>query len=186
MSHPKRAITRDIRTRRPKRVGREAAELEAQAWPESTVKVRDAMSRPVVIFRQDMTLGAAVKAMRTRKIRHAPVVNDKGGLVGIVTDRDLRQAVLEPALAEEMEALSRTLRTRTVKDVMTWGVTTVKPETEIREADRLMHSNKIGALPVMQNGKVAGMLTSSDVLKTLIQILDEGVVSKPGRWGSED
>jgi acetoin utilization protein AcuB len=186
MSHPKRAITRDIRTRRPKRVGREAAELEAQAWPESTVKVRDAMSRPVVIFRQDMTLGAAVKAMRTRKIRHAPVVNDKGGLVGIVTDRDLRQAVLEPALAEEMEALSRTLRTRTVKDVMTWGVTTVKPETEIREAARLMHSNKIGALPVMQNGKVAGMLTSSDVLKTLIQILDEGVVSKPGRWGSED
>jgi acetoin utilization protein AcuB len=85
-----------------------------------------------------------------------------------------------------MEALSRTLRTRTVKDVMTWGVTTVKPETEIREAARLMHSNKIGALPVMQNGKVAGMLTSSDVLKTLIQILDEGVVSKPGRWGSED
>jgi acetoin utilization protein AcuB len=186
MSHPKRAITRDIRTRRPKRVGREAAELEAQAWPESTVKVRDAMSRPAVIFRQDMTLGAAVKAMRTRKIRHAPVVNDKGDLVGIVTDRDLRQAVLEPALAEEMEALSRTLRTRTVKDVMTWGVTTVKPETEIREAARLMHSNKIGALPVMQNGKVAGMLTSSDVLKTLIQILDEGVVSKPGRWGSED
>jgi CBS domain-containing protein len=98
MSHPKRAITRDIRTRRPKRVGREAAELEAQAWPESTVKVRDAMSRPAVIFRQDMTLGAAVKAMRTRKIRHAPVVNDKGDLVGIVTDRDLRQAVLEPAL----------------------------------------------------------------------------------------
>jgi acetoin utilization protein AcuB len=186
MSHPKRAITRDIRTRRPKRVGREAAELEAQAWPESTVKVRDAMSRPAVIFRQDMTLGAAVKAMRTRKIRHAPVVNDKGDLVGIVTDRDLRQAVLEPALAEEMEALSRTLRTRTVKDVMTWGVTAVKPETEIREAARLMHSNKIGALPVMQNGKVAGMLTSSDVLKTLIQILDEGVVSKPGRWGSED
>jgi acetoin utilization protein AcuB len=160
--------------------------LEAQAWPESTVKVRDAMSRPAVIFRQDMTLGAAVKAMRTRKIRHAPVLDDKGGLVGIVTDRDLRQAVLEPALAEEMEALSRTLRTRTVKDVMTWGVTTVKPETEIREAARLMHTNKIGALPVMQNGKVAGMLTSSDVLKTLIQILDEGVVSKPGRWGSED
>jgi CBS domain-containing protein len=119
------------------------------------------MTRPAVIFRQDMVLGAAVKAMRTRKIRHAPVVNDKGGLVGIVSDRDLRQAVLEPALAEEMEALSRTLRTRTLKEVMTWGVTTVKPETEIREAARLMHTNKIGALPVIQNGKVAGMLSST-------------------------
>ena len=120
MSRPKRAITRDIRTRRPKRVGQEVAELEAQGWPESEVKVKNAMSRPAVIFRQDMTVGAAVKAMRARKIRHAPVRHDKGTLVGIVTDRDLRQAVLEPALAEEMESLSRTLRTRTLKDIMTW------------------------------------------------------------------
>ncbi len=185
MSHPKRAITRDIRTRRPKRIGREAAELEALAWPETAVRVREAMTRPAVTFRQEMTVGAAVKAMRARKIRHAPVVNDKGALVGIVTDRDLRQVVLEPALAEEMQTLSQTLRTRTVKEVMTWGVITAKPETEIRQAARLMHSNKIGALPVLEHGKVVGMLTGSDVLKTLIQILDEGVVSKPGRWGSE-
>jgi CBS domain-containing protein len=48
------------------------------------------------------------------------------------------------------------------------------------------HSNKIGALPVIEHGKVVGMLTGDDVLRALIQILDEGVVSKPGRWGSED
>ena len=185
MSHPKRAITREIRTRRPKRVGRQAEDLEAQAWPEGEVRVRDAMTRPAVIFRQDMKLGAAVKAMRARKIRHAPVVNDKGALIGIVTDRDLRQAVLEPALADEMEVLDRTLAARSVKDLMTWGATTVKPETDIREAARLMHVNKISALPVMRHGRVAGMLTSSDVLKALIQILDEGVVSKPARWAAE-
>jgi acetoin utilization protein AcuB len=186
MSRPKRAITRDIRTRRPKRGGRESAELDDLTWPETTVRVKDAMTRPAVVFRGEMTVGAAVKAMRARKIRHAPVVDEKGALVGIVTDRDLRQAVLEPALAEEMEALSQTLRTRPVKDVMTWGVTTVKPETGIREAARLMHANKIGALPVIQQGRVAGMLTGSDVLKALIQILDEGVVSKPSRRGRED
>lgn len=185
MSHPKRTITRDIRTRKPKRVGREAEELETLEWPESAVRVKDVMTRPAVTFREEMTVGAAVKAMRARKIRHASVVDAKGGLIGIVTDRDLRQVVLEPALAEEMAALSRTLATRTVKDVMTWSVITVKPETEIREAARMMHTNKIGALPVIQNGRVAGMLTGSDVLKTLVQILDEGVVSKPGRWGSE-
>ena len=185
MSHPKRAITRAIRTRRPKRVGREAAELEALAWPERAIRVRDVMTRPAVIFREEMTVGAAVKAMRTRKIRHAPVVGAKGALAGIVTDRDLRQAVLEPALAEEMQTLSQALGTRTVKDVMTWGPITVKPETEIREAARLMHSNKIGALPVIQHGRVAGIVTGSDVLKALIQILDEGMLSKPGRWGTE-
>lgn len=186
MSRPKRAITRDIRTRRPKRGRAETAELEDMTWPETTVRVKDVMTRPAVVFRGEMTVGAAVKAMRARKIRHAPVVDDKGALVGIVTDRDLRQAVLEPALAEEMQALSQTLRTRPVKDVMTWGVTTVKPETEIREAARLMHTNKLGALPVIQQGRVAGMLTGSDVLKALIRILDEGVVSKPARWGRED
>ena len=185
MSHPKRAITREIRTRRPKRVGREAAELETLVWPETSVRVKDVMTRPAVTFRQEMTVGAAVTAMRARKIRHAPVDDEKGALIGIVTDRDLRQVVLEPALAGEMEALSRTLRLRTVKEVMTWGVTQVRPETEIRQAAGVMHSNKIGALPVVEHGKVVGMLTGSDVLKTLIQILDEGVLSKPGRWGSE-
>jgi acetoin utilization protein AcuB len=186
MSRPKRAITRDIRTRRPKRGGRETAELEAMTWPEATILVRDVMTRPAVIFRGEMTVGAAVKAMRARKIRHAPVVDDKGALVGIVTDRDLRQAVLDPVLSEEMEGLSQTLRMRPVKDVMTWGVITAKPETGIREAALLMHTNKIGALPVVQQGRVAGILTASDVLKALVRILDEGVVSKPTRWGREE
>jgi len=185
MSRPKRAITRDVRSRQPKRRGRETAELEALTWPETTVRVSDVMTRPAVIFRGEMTVGAAVNAMRARKIRHAPVVDDKGALVGIVTDRDLRQAVLEPAVAEEMEALGQTLRRRPVKDVMTWGVITAKPGTGIREAARLMHVNKIGALPVLEHGRVAGMLTGSDVLKALIRILDEGVVSKPARWGRE-
>ena len=179
MSHPKRAITRDIRTRRPSE-----SDVRRRSWSPCLARKHDKgqgrHDPPAVIFHQDMTVGAAVKAMRTRKIRHAPVINDKGALVGIVTDRDLRQAVLEPALAEEMQALSRTLRTRTVKDVMTWGAITVKPETEIRQAARLMHSNKIGALPVIQNGRVAGIVSGHDVLKTLIQILDEGVLSSPG------
>ncbi|HET7874388.1 MAG TPA: CBS domain-containing protein [Methylomirabilota bacterium] len=48
-----------------------------------------------------------------------------------------------------------------------------------------MHDNKIGALPVVEHGRVVGMLTGSDVLKTVIQMLDEGVVSRPSRWGAE-
>jgi CBS domain-containing protein len=185
MRHPKRAIPRDIRTRRPKRVGREPAERETAAWPEAVVRAGDVMSRPVTTFRQDMTVGAAVKAMRQRKIRHAPVVDDKGGLIGIVTDRDLRQAILEPAIREAFGELARTMNTLTVKDVMTWVVITVKPETEIREAARLMHANTFGALPVVANGKLVGMLTGSDVLKSFVQMLDEGMVSRPSRWGAE-
>jgi acetoin utilization protein AcuB len=185
MRHPKRAITRDIRSRKPKRSGAEAAELEALTWPEAAIRVRDVMTRPVTTFRQEMTVGAAVKAMRARKVRHAPVVDDKGALVGIVTDRDLRQVILEPAVQEELEALGRALSTRTVKDVMTWGPMTAKPETTIREAAQIMHANKIGALPVVDRGRIVGMLTGSDVLTALIRIIDEGVVSKTARWGLE-
>ena len=185
MRHPKRAITRDIRTRRPKRVGREAAERTVATWPEAAVRAADVMSRPVTTFRQDMTVGAAVKAMRQRKIRHAPVVDDKGALIGIVTDRDLRQAVLEPAMREAFAELAQAVNALTVKEVMTWVVITVKPETGIGEAARLMHANKFGALPVVANGKLVGMLTGSDVLRSFVQILDEGMLSRPARVGAE-
>jgi acetoin utilization protein AcuB len=159
--------------------------MDEQAWPEESIRARDVMSRTVVTFRQEMTVGAAAKAMRARRIRHAPVVDDKGALVGIVTDRDLRQAILEPAIHERLADLAHTLRGLPVRDVMTWGVITARPETGIREVARVMHENKIGALPVVERGKVVGMLTGSDVLKSLVRMLDEGVLSKAGRWGAE-
>jgi acetoin utilization protein AcuB len=185
MKRPKQAITRDIRTRRPKRASREAEERDVAAWPDTAIRVADVMSRPVTAFRSEMTVGAAVKAMRARKIRHAPVLDDHGALMGVVSDGDLRQVVLAPSVLEEIEALGNTLNVRTLKEVMTWGPITVTPATTIRDAARLMHGNKLGALPVVEHDRVVGMLTGSDVLKTLVRIIDEGVVSKPARWGVE-
>ena len=184
MAHPKRAITRDIRTRRPKRTPRAADEQAVLGWPEDTVRVGDVMTRPVTTFRAEMTVGAAVKAMRARKIRHAPVL-DTSGALGIVSDGDLRQVILDPAILGEFEGLGKALSLRTLRQVITWDPLTVKPSTGIREAAQLMHSNKIGALPVVDQGRIVGILTGSDVLKTLIRIIDEGVMSKPGRWGTE-
>jgi acetoin utilization protein AcuB len=185
MKHPKRAITRDIRTRKPKRPGRASRELEEASWPEGAVRVRDVMTRPAVMFRQAMTVGAAVKAMRARNIRHAPVLDDRGRLVGMVSDRDLRSVILEPALRDAFEDLDRALKSQTVKDVMTWGTISLKPDTSLREAANVLHTNKIGAVPVVEHDRVVGMLAVGDVLKTVIQMLDEGVISRPGRWGAE-
>jgi acetoin utilization protein AcuB len=185
MARPKRAITREIRTRRPKRITSEADEQAELGWPEDTVRVSDVMTRPVTTFRTAMTVGAAVKAMRARKIRHAPVLDTRGALVGIVSDRDLRQVTLEPALLEVFEGLGKALNLRTLSQVITWEPLTIKPSAGIREAAQVMHSNKIGALPVVDRGRIVGILTVSDVLKTLIRIIDEGVMFKPGRWGAE-
>jgi acetoin utilization protein AcuB len=185
MRHPKRAITRDIRTRSPKRAGRARRELEEASWPEGAVRVRDIMTRPAVTFRQEMLVRAAVKAMRARSIRHAPVVSDKGRLVGMLSDRDLRQAILDPALRDAFDDLAHLLESRTVKDVMTWGAVSTKPDALLREAAHIMYANKIGAVPVVDHDRVVGVLAAGDVLRTLVQMLDEGVISKPGRWGAE-
>lgn len=185
MRHPKRAITRDMKTRSPKRAARRERELGEAAWPEGTVRVRDVMARPAVAFRQEMAVGAAVKSMRARNIRHAPVLDGKGHLVGMVSDRDLRQAILEPALRDAFDDLDHALKNRTVKDVMTWGAISTRPEALLREAAQVLHENKIGALPVVDHDRVVGMLAVGDVLRAVMQMLDEGVISRPGRWGAE-
>lgn len=68
------------------------------------------------------------------------------------------------------------------QEIMTRGVVTVRPTAEIREAARVMHKRKIGALPVVDGDRVVGILTESDVLKALQSVLTEGVLAKPYRW----
>jgi acetoin utilization protein AcuB len=120
--------------------------------------------------------------MRKRKIRHLPVVDREGHLVGIVTDRNLRQVVFDPAIQERLGDLAALLNTLTVRDVMTWGVITVQPAAQILEAARIMRERKVGALPVVDGERVVGMLTETDVLRAFQDVLGRGVLSKPYRW----
>jgi acetoin utilization protein AcuB len=184
MRHPTRAITRDIRTRNPKRRGRERGELEAQTWPEG-LRVGELMSRGPITVRPDATIGAAWRLMKTRRVRHLPVLGAGGRLIGIVTDRDLRQVILDPDIQAQLGNAPRALNVLTVKDVMTWGAITVRPDSDLREAARVMHTHKVGALPVVNRGRVVGILTETDLVKTLIQVLGDGVLSRPERWGLE-
>jgi CBS domain-containing protein len=77
--------------------------------------------------------------------------------------------------------LADALKTVTVRDVMTWAVLTVQPDTPLRDAARLMHERKVGALPVVSAGRVIGILSEIDVLKTFAQALGQGF-AKPDRW----
>jgi acetoin utilization protein AcuB len=120
--------------------------------------------------------------MRTRKLRHLPVVDRGGRLVGIVTDRDLRQVIFDPAVQERLGGRTEGLNRLQVREIMTWGIITTRPESHIREAARLMHERKIGALPVVEGGKVVGILTESDVVKAFVDVLGEGFLTGPYRW----
>jgi acetoin utilization protein AcuB len=178
--HPKRSIPRATRTRRPVHPGRERDELDALMWPES-LRVADCMSRGPATIQSDALVRGAAEMMRTRRIRHLPVVDRGGGLVGIVTDRDVRQALFSPAIRARAGALAEALRAVTVGDVMTRAVLTVQPETALGAAARLMHERKVGALPVVAAGRVVGILSETDVLKAFAQALGRGF-AKPDRW----
>jgi len=117
--------------------------------------------------------------------RHIPVLDGDGNLVGILTDRDLRQVIFDPSIQEQLGNLGRAFNILTAKEVMTWGVITVRPESDIKLAARLMHEQKIGGLVVVEDGKVVGILTEVDLLKAFAEMLEECIVSKPERWGVE-
>jgi acetoin utilization protein AcuB len=181
MRHPKRTIPRAVRARRPVHPGREPDELAAVTWPES-MRVAERMTRGVLTVRAEVPVRTAAEMLRARRIRHLPVVDRERRLVGIVTDRDLRQVLFSPAVQARLGAVADTLAGLTVSDVMTRGVLTVRPGADLREAARLMHEQKIGALPVVEADHVVGILTESDVLRAFQEVLTEGMAARPYRW----
>jgi acetoin utilization protein AcuB len=135
------------------------------------------MSRRVATVRPDARLGEAARLMGARKIRHLPVVEAAGRLVGIVTARDLRQAVFAPAVQDHLESLAGVLDGLVVRDVMTRGVITARTTTSIRDAARLMHERRLGALPVIDRDRLVGILTETDVLRAFQRLLGARTIS---------
>ena len=134
-----------------------------------SLRVRDLMVRSLVTVAHDAGLGTAENLMRTRRIRHLPVLDRARRLVGILTDRDLRRTLLDPALHERPRELPVTLERVKVRDVMTIGTLAVRPEMDVREAARIMHERDIGALPVVADAnRVVGMLTATDLMQYIV------------------
>jgi acetoin utilization protein AcuB len=132
--------------------------------------VRDKMSRNVITITPDQSLRMARERMQKHGIRRLPVVKD-GQLIGIVTDRDVRQAWASPATSLSTHALLYLLDRVTVQEVMTPKVLTVTPETPLVEAARLLHDRRIGGLPVVDDRSVVGIITEMDILEAFIEFL---------------
>jgi len=143
------------------------------------VRVRDLMSRPVKTLARNDTLSVADALMRADRIRHLPVLDDDGRLVGIVSHRDLVFNALVRALGFGTAARSRTLDSILVKEVMTEDVVTTAPDTGITAAAQVMVERKIGCLPVIDEGVLVGMLSESDVVSAVAR--GELSPSTPGR-----
>ena len=139
------------------------------------MKVKEVMTQDPITIDPEAPLGTAMDVMRTKQVRHLPVVDAEGQLLGIITDRDLRQAAVAPALAEHLSrggqrrlrGLARTLEELRVEDAMTWVVVTTHPEATVARAAGLMFEHRVGSLPVVKNGKLMGIVTERDLLKAL-------------------
>lgn len=124
--------------------------------------VETLMSRDVVTLQRNDRLTLAENMMQLSRIRHLPVVNERGRLVGIVSQRDLFHSALVRALGFGTVAKEKTLSSIAVKNVMRDEVVTTTPGTPLRDAARLMLEQKIGCLPVLDGEALVGILTEGD------------------------
>jgi acetoin utilization protein AcuB len=138
------------------------------------MRVSDLMSRDVATVGVADSCQEAVARMVRRKIRHLPVVERDGRLVGVVTDRDLRHRLFEPRVMKEIGTVSvdQILKTVPVKDIMSAPVVTVGPQDELETAARVMLEDKVGSLPVVENGRVVGIITETDLLRQIVRADD--------------
>lgn len=130
--------------------------------------VGDVMHTDVITVTKKDSFRHAMNLIRQQGIRHLPVVEGRR-LIGIVTDRDIRQASPSAATSLEIHELHYLLEKVTVGDVMTRKVVTVTPSTEIRDAAKLLIKHKIGGLPVVRGENLAGIITETDILRAFIE-----------------
>lgn len=129
------------------------------------------MSRHPITVKQDIGIDEALKIMRDEKVRRLPVVNRRGLLVGIVSEKDLLLASPSPATSLSIHELHYLLSRMKVAEVMTKEVITVTEYTSLEEAACIMADNKISGLPVMRDGKLVGIITETDLFKIFIELL---------------
>ena len=126
------------------------------------MKVSDLMTSEVATLQRNAMLSLAEQLMNLGRIRHLPVVDDDGELVGIVSQRDLFHSGLLRALGHGKHAAARVRDMLPVKEVMSTEVVTTTRDSSLEEAARLMFDKKIGCLPVVENGRLVGILTEGD------------------------
>jgi CBS domain-containing membrane protein len=133
-------------------------------------RVRDFMMSSVTTVPRESSLLDAALTMRRSAIRHLPVV-DGERLVGILTERDIQRA--SPSLLSDItqEEYNAIFENTPVERVMFRDPVTVSPDASIRDAVSLIQDHKVGCLPVVEAGRLVGIVTRSDLLSILLSFL---------------
>ena len=133
--------------------------------------VRNRMTSDPITVNPATSVPEAVRIMREKGIRHLPVVDDGGKLIGIVAQTDLLHASPLQATALSIFEMSYLLANLHVREVMVSPVITVSEDAPLEEAARIMVEKKIGCLPVMHDGELVGLITETNIFETFVEIL---------------
>ncbi len=133
--------------------------------------VGERMSHPVITVSPKTPMQEAHKMMRDENIRRMPVVDERGRLVGIVSESDFLHASPSDVSSLSVWEMNYMLSKITVEKIMTREVITTQADTPIEEAARKMVDSKIGGVPVLKDGELVGIITETDLFKIFLEML---------------
>jgi len=128
--------------------------------------VKKIMKKNIITLRPEDTISLALKTMKKNKIRHIPIVNENDYPVGLITERDVKDA--SPSIFQ-LE-LKENFLNKPIKDVMSTNLITGHPLDFVEEIAALLIENRIGCLPILQDQKLVGLITESDLLHTFVKL----------------
>jgi acetoin utilization protein AcuB len=132
--------------------------------------IRELMTGGLITVRPETSVQDARDLMRKETIRHLPVTGPGGVLAGIVTDRDVRLNLPSRATSLSAQEIGHLLSRLTVGEIMTRSVITIGPDSPAREGARLMLDHRIGALPVLDDGRLIGIITETDIVRAFVRV----------------
>jgi acetoin utilization protein AcuB len=136
------------------------------------MRVREVMSGGLLTIEPSASCHDAVQRMFKNQVRHLPVVGDDDRLLGVITDRDVRHHLFTPDVFGKLagtDVLS-VLRGVSVRDVMSSPAVTTSADADVTDAARTMRQAKVGSVPVVDRGRVIGIVTESDLLRELVRM----------------
>ncbi len=163
MDHPDASEQHD----RQNRAGQAYRAIEQLTKSPSVLLAEQVMTSPVVILTPEASITEALRQFQKNAFRHIPVVTSAGRLVGIISDRDILRYLA--GLSESYQQQVPHTSDARVEHLMTPQVLTASADTDVRHIARLFVEQHIGAMPIVKNGKLEGIITRSDVLGTVMR-----------------
>ena len=142
----------------------------ASAAIKTTMNVRDIMTADPITIKSTQSLRTALELMEDHEIHHLPVISQGGHLVGVISDRDCRQALDSPYIERDRWHRQDLVRSLQIRTIMSAAPIIVEPFTSASEAARMMLQHNIGCLPVMRSETFVGIITRSDILMAFMNI----------------